>query len=214
MKIEVIESGPILTNGYLIHDEESGNGIIIDAPLDSLFEFQSLIEKNKIVLKGIYLTHSHWDHAGEAAVLGRTLMAPVFIHEKDDFRLKNPNEHTIFPLPFTIEEVEVKSYLNHLDVIECGSLRFEIRYTPGHTEGSICLVEHNQRVIFSGDTLFNGSVGRVDLPGGSGEQLMKSIKNEILTLPDDFKVFSGHGPETTIGYERKNNIFLNENIIL
>ena len=197
-----------MTMGYLAADPETGECVIIDVPLDSPDFFLGKIRENDLSLAGICLTHSHWDHSGDAPLLKRETNADVFIHEADAHRLEDPMKHSLMPLPFDLEPMRDYKTLKHGDVIKCGNLNFEVRHTPGHTEGGICLVEHDRKIVFSGDTLFSGSVGRVDLPGGSGETLIRSIKEQLMNLPDDFEVYSGHGPKTTIGNERRSNPFL------
>lgn len=209
MRIIPIETGPIATIGYLVIDEGSKEAVIIDAPLESSTYFASLIEEYEIKVVAILLTHTHWDHSGECVKLMNLTGAEVYAHSKDIYRLLDPMNHTVFQLPFLIEPVLNPVTIKHLDVIKAGSIELTVIYTPGHTEGSVCFVEYKQQVIFAGDTLFRESVGRVDLPGGSEDFLLDSIKREILTLPDEYVVFCGHGPSTTIGWERLNNPYLN-----
>jgi glyoxylase-like metal-dependent hydrolase (beta-lactamase superfamily II) len=209
MRIIPVETGPIATVGYLVIDESSKEAVIIDAPLDSSKYFAALIDENKIMVAAILLTHTHWDHTAECKKLIDLTGAKVYAHSSDIYRLIDPMNHTIFPLPFIIEPVLNPVPLKHLDIITAGSLEFKVIHTPGHTEGGVCFVESKQKVLFTGDTLFRGSVGRTDLPGGSKDLLIDSIWKEILTLPDQFIVYCGHGPSTTIGWERLNNPFLN-----
>jgi glyoxylase-like metal-dependent hydrolase (beta-lactamase superfamily II) len=209
MTIIPIEAGPVATIGYLVIDKKSKKGAIIDAPLESTTYFDSLITEKKITIEAIILTHSHWDHIADTAKLQRLTGAKVYVHADDKHRLDEPMNHTIIPLPFNIEAVLKYEIINHNDIIKVGNLTFHVVHTPGHTEGGICLIEHEHKAIFAGDTIFNESIGRVDLPGGSMETLLSSIRNELMTLPDSFKIYSGHGPATTIGWERKRNPFLN-----
>jgi glyoxylase-like metal-dependent hydrolase (beta-lactamase superfamily II) len=208
MRIIPIETGPVATIGYLVIDEGSSEAVIIDAPLDSSTYFASLIDENKIKVVAILLTHTHWDHTAECDKLMILTGAKVYAHLNDIYRLLDPMNHTVFQLPFIIEPVINTVPLKHLDIIKAGSLEFTVVHTPGHTEGGVCFVEHNQQVIFAGDTLFRESIGRADLPGGSEDLLLDSIRKEILTLPDQFVVYSGHGPSTAIGWERLNNPYL------
>lgn len=209
MQVIPIEAGPVATIGYLVIDKKSKKGAIIDAPLESTTYFDSLITENKIKVEAIILTHTHWDHIADTAKLQRLTGAKVYVHSKDQHRLTEPMNHTIIPLPFNIESVTDYVLISHDDVIKIGNLKFLVAHTPGHTEGGICLIEHNKKIIFAGDTIFNESIGRVDLPGGSMDTLMKSIKGILMNLPDNFKIYSGHGPSTTIGWERRRNPFLN-----
>ncbi|PKL85738.1 MAG: MBL fold metallo-hydrolase [Ignavibacteriae bacterium HGW-Ignavibacteriae-1] len=209
MQVIPIEAGPVATIGYLVIDKKSKKGAIIDAPLESTTYFDSLITENKIKVESIILTHTHWDHVADLAKLQRLTGAKVYVHQQDEYRLTEPMNHTIIPLPFKIESVEDYKLITHDDEIKIGNLLFKVVHTPGHTEGGICLIEHNHKIIFAGDTIFNEGIGRVDLPGGSMDTLLNSIKNELMSLPDNFKIYSGHGPATTIGWERRRNPFLN-----
>lgn len=208
MEIIQIEAGPVATIGYLVIDKKSKSAAIVDAPLESTTYFNSLIEERKLKIEAILLTHTHWDHIADCYKLAKLTNAPVYVHDSDLYRLTDPMSHTIIPLPFKIEAVTEVVKVKSKDRITVGNLEFEVLHTPGHTEGGVCYVEHNKGVIFAGDTLFNESIGRVDLPGGSMPVLLESIKSELLSLPDKFKVYSGHGPSTTIGWERTRNPFL------
>jgi glyoxylase-like metal-dependent hydrolase (beta-lactamase superfamily II) len=208
VKVLKIEAGPVATIGYLVKDDKSNSAAIIDAPLASTSFFESLIVENNLKIEAILLTHTHWDHIADCSKLVKLTKAPVYVHQSDLYRLTEPMLHTIFPLPFTIEPVSEVVKINSGDKIKIGLLEFEVLHTPGHTEGGVCFVEHSNGVVFSGDTLFKGSIGRVDLPGGSMNQLLDSINSKLMTLPDNFKVYSGHGDETTIGWEKFHNPFL------
>ena len=208
MEIIQIEAGPVATIGYLVIDKKSKKAAIVDAPLESTTYFISLIEERKLTVEAILLTHTHWDHIADCSKLVKFTNASVYAHESDLHRITDPMAHTIIPLPFKIEAVTDIKTVKSKDKIIIGSLVFEVLHTPGHTEGGICYVEHSKGIIFAGDTLFNESIGRVDLPGGSMPTLLHSINNELMNLPDEFKVYSGHGPATTIGWERIHNPFL------
>jgi glyoxylase-like metal-dependent hydrolase (beta-lactamase superfamily II) len=208
MQIIQIESGPVATIGYLVIDTKSMASAIIDTPLDSASQFIPIIEEKGLELEAILLTHTHWDHTADCSKLLNYADVPVYVHEEDNYRLINPMSHTIFPLPFNIEAVTKVQLINTNDKIKIGELEFEVIHTPGHTEGGVCYVEHNEGVIFSGDTIFHSSIGRVDLPGGSESLILHSIKSKLMALPDDYIVYAGHGPSTTIGRERKFNPFL------
>jgi glyoxylase-like metal-dependent hydrolase (beta-lactamase superfamily II) len=119
---------------------------------------------------------------------------------------------SIWKLPFNIDPMNADKYLSDKEIINLGTLVFEVINTPGHTEGGACFVFHSDGIVFTGDTLFNMSIGRTDLPGGDYEQLLNSIINRLIILPDDYKVLSGHGEPSTIGFERRNNPFINEYI--
>lgn len=213
MEIVCVEAGPILTNCYIIIDNNNGIALIVDSAFDSSDLLFEILDKHKVKLEAIILTHSHWDHAGDAHELKKRTGALVMVHKDDEYRLLEPNKNTIMPLPFVLESVAPDKYLNHSDQLMFGDYEFEVRHSPGHTEGSICLVNHKEKIVFAGDTLFNQSIGRTDLPGGSSDKILQSINEQLMTLDDDYKVYSGHGPATTIGDERLFNPFLNGNFI-
>jgi hydroxyacylglutathione hydrolase len=207
MIIETVESGPFFTNGYLVGDEMTHKAIVIDAPKDSAHLLTSAANRHNLTIQLIINTHGHWDHIADNARLQEETLAPIAIHRLDEPRIMNPKP-VFFHLPFEIPPTKAGKYLEGGDVVEVGNLKFEVLFTPGHTEGGICLHEASEKALFSGDTLFAGSVGRVDLPGGDWDTLMKSIETQLLSLPDDVTVYPGHGPTTTIGRERKRNPFL------
>ena len=207
MQIIQIEAGPVATIGYLVLDSKSKSAVIIDAPFESTAYFESVITEKELMVEAILLTHTHWDHIADCSKLAELTNAPVYVNSNDFHRLSNPMEHTIFPLPFKIEAVTEVNFVHDIDKIKVGSLEFEVLFTPGHTEGGICFVEHNEGAVFAGDTLFKESIGRVDLPGGSMPVILESINSKLMVLPDNYVVYSGHGPSTTIGWERVHNPF-------
>ncbi len=210
MKVIKKEAGPLLTNCYLAIDEEASVCAVIDVPLEGSSELLQEITKRKLKVKAILLTHAHWDHCGDAAKMKRKTKAPIYAHKKEEYRLKEPNKHTVIPLPEELQSAKIDKYVEDGDVLEFGNIKLEARHVPGHTEGSLSFVEKESKIIFSGDALFNGSIGRTDLPGGSMDDLLKSIARKILTLENDYVVYSGHGPNSTIGEEKQNNPFLKE----
>lgn len=211
MKIYTLETGPILTNAYLVADEESRKAVIIDAPIDCYDSLQRIITDFSYSVEFILLTHSHWDHSGEAHLLNTKLKAPIAIHPDDEFRLLDPNSHSIMALPFKLLPAKPALYLEDGQAIEFGEIKIEVMHTPGHTEGSVCFYIEEEEVLFSGDTLFKESIGRVDLPGGSMDKIIISIKEKLMELPDEVKVFPGHGPTTTIEDEKLINPFIIDN---
>jgi glyoxylase-like metal-dependent hydrolase (beta-lactamase superfamily II) len=207
MKIEQVVSGPFQTIGYLVSDETK-EAMIIDTPIESTNSFMKSIRRDGLSLKAIVLSHTHWDHTADAAELRRQTGAKIFVHKDDKYRVVDPMKFTIYRLPFELEAFEPDVEFSGDEVLTIGKMNFEIIHTPGHTEGGICLSNREEKVLFAGDTLFNESIGRSDLPGGSMSLLVNSIIDKLLILPDDTKVYSGHGEPTTIGYERQNNPFL------
>lgn len=208
MDIECITAGPFETNGYLLSDETK-KAVIIDTPLESTHEFMLKIRQKGLTVEAIILTHTHWDHTADAAELKRQTGAKLYVHTEDAYRLEDPKKFSIMRLPFIIEAVEADVLLKGGELIEFGNQTLEVKYTPGHTEGGICLVNHDQKIIFSGDTLFAHSIGRCDLPGGSMPQLINSINDNLLSLEDDYTIYCGHGENTSVGIEKRTNPILN-----
>ncbi|MFP4529564.1 MAG: MBL fold metallo-hydrolase [Candidatus Kapaibacterium sp.] len=208
MDIIPIESGPVETIGYLAIDSSGGFAVIIDAPMDSATAFQSLIDKHNLMIRSLILTHTHWDHTADALAIRQNSGASVMVHPDDEYRILDPMKHSIFPLPFTLEAVSADEYISGGDKIKFGNTELEVIHTPGHTEGSICLVCHDEGIVFTGDTLFREGFGRTDLPGGSTEKIYESVTKNILTLPENYKIYAGHGASSTIGHEKISNPLL------
>lgn len=209
IQIQLFERGPVATNAYLLIEPQAKTAVIIDAPLDSAQDIADALQQAGVTPSALLLTHSHWDHTGDAAELKRLFPEMlIYVHPDDEYRLAEPMKHSVWPLPFTIEGIEADRRLHDGDTFALGSLCFQVIHTPGHTEGGICFYDPEHTIIFVGDTLFEGSVGRTDLPGGSWETLLGSINRRLLPLPDDVQVYPGHGSATTIGRERETNPFL------
>ncbi len=204
------ESGPAYTNGYLVYDEVDKNAVIIDAPLGLWNEIKDIILEKNLSINAILLTHTHWDHILDCNLICKETNADIYVHKFDNYRLEEPNKHTIFNLPFHIEPMFCSKFVEDNQIINFGNLCFKVIHTPGHTEGGICFYNEANNIIFTGDTLFQNSIGRTDFPGGSLTQLLESIKNKLLILPSDTIVYSGHGNPTTIGFDIQNNPFLSK----
>jgi glyoxylase-like metal-dependent hydrolase (beta-lactamase superfamily II) len=188
--------GMLETNCFIVGDTHSEEAVVIDPGFDSASEAKSIlkeIERNGFKVKFIINTHGHHDHTSGNKTMKEATGASVLIHEYDAPSLRNPSADK------TIREG---------DIIELGEIKLQILHTPGHSKGSIALLGAD--AVFSGDTLFAGGIGRYDLPGGSLEEIMNSLKNKLLILPNHLKVYPGHGPVTTIGEERRNNPFLKD----
>jgi len=205
LKIETIVNGPFQENCYLAWEEETNAAICID-PGD---EAARIVRKARFLsldVKGVYATHGHIDHAGAVAAVCEALAIPFAIHPADAFLLEGlPNQARMFGLP-PMPIPRIDRELADGDTVEFGGIRGEVLCTPGHSPGGVCF--RFDEVVFVGDTLFAGSIGRTDLPGGSARQLITSIKERLLVLPDELRALSGHGPATSIGYEKRNNPFL------
>jgi glyoxylase-like metal-dependent hydrolase (beta-lactamase superfamily II) len=199
--------------------EETRQAICID-PGDDAQTIVARLRRHRLRLQAITLTHGHMDHVGGVADLKKLCPeAEVIIHEADELLYRRlPLQPAALGIPrerwadfgFAYEDPpDPDRYWQDGEIYEVGALAFKVLHCPGHTPGHVILCEERERKAFVGDCLFAGSVGRTDLPGGSGEQLMDSLFNKILPLGDDVEVYSGHGPVTTIGRERATNPFLN-----
>ncbi|MBV9209257.1 MAG: MBL fold metallo-hydrolase [Acidobacteria bacterium] len=197
---------------------ETRRAICID-PGDDSARIAAAIEKHDLELQAIALTHAHLDHVGGVAALKKLRpQAEIILHEADEFMYRGlPEQPAWIGIPrgqwaalgMDFEEPpEVDRGWTDGEVYEVGKLSFKVIHCPGHTPGHVVLFEPVEKKVFVGDCLFAGSIGRTDLPGGSSEQLMDSLLNKIVPLGDDVEVYSGHGPSTTIGAERRTNPFL------
>jgi hydroxyacylglutathione hydrolase len=207
MLIEVFEAGPAATNGYLVCDHADGHALVIDAPLGSASDMVRQAGVWKTPIDYLVNTHGHWDHFLDNAAILRSTNARFGIHPDSAPLLKLPQAR-MFGLDIDIEPAEPDFFLEEGKVFEVGELKFEILHCPGHCPGSVVLFEPRERVVFVGDVLFVGSIGRTDLPGGDTETLLGCIREKLFPLGDDVRVMSGHGPATTIGRERLTNPFL------
>jgi hydroxyacylglutathione hydrolase len=205
-QIDILELGQIEVNCYLVSD--SGQAILID-PGDEPEKIVELIQNRKVTITKIVITHGHNDHIGAVAKLKEFTHAPVLIHKNDAKMLTDAqaNLSAYFGVPVVAEPAD--GYLNDGDIIEMGAFKFKVIHTPGHTPGGILLWEPNSKIVFTGDTLFADSIGRTDLPGSDHDAMMHSLRQKVMSLPDDTIVYPGHGPATTIGEERKSNPWLN-----
>ncbi|MCD6232020.1 MBL fold metallo-hydrolase [Candidatus Aerophobetes bacterium] len=208
MIIKKLIVGELLVNCYILISKKNRKAIIID-PGDEAEKILKVINEERLKVIYVINTHAHIDHTGGNDIIREETGASLLIHFLENNSLRNPflnlsimmsNKGKKFlPPTRTLEDG---------DKIEVEEILLRVLHTPGHTPGSICL--YNGKEVFTGDTLFAGSVGRVDLPMGNREELELSIRKKLLTLPDEIKVYPGHGPETTIGEERRNNLFINE----
>lgn len=205
IKIKQFIAGQLENNMYLVMDEDTKKAVLIDAT-ELIPEISDTVKQLGADVQYILLTHGHFDHIMGLNDLKKELKAEAMICKDDLVISDNINEFTrLFNWPDSVPPIYEK-YIKDGDVITVGNMKINVIHTPGHTEGGVCyLIEDN---LFSGDTLFRGSVGRTDLFGGNFSKISDSIKNKLFKLDNDIKVFPGHGPMTTIGYEKKHNEIL------
>lgn len=207
MKVKKVVVGIFEANCYILWDEKDREAIIVD-PGEEGERIIEIIRKDWLKIKSIVNTHTHIDHIGANDFLVERTGAPLLVHSADVSLLQNAElnlsaltgKDRSFSLPARV--------LEEGDEIRVGNFSLRVLHTPGHTPGSICLYGDNK--LFSGDTLFAGGIGRTDLAGGNSKELQKSIKEKILTLPDEVVVYPGHGPSTVVDKERRCNFFINQ----
>ena len=204
---EILPVGPLQCNCSVIGDETSGEAMVID-PGDDIQDVLALIAKHGLRVKQIVITHAHIDHVGGAMKLRAATGAPILLNQNDYALLKMLDMQAAWVGMPSPGKVEIDHSVAQADTVKAGSLEAQVIHTPGHTEGSVCLYFPVQKKLIAGDTLFAGSIGRTDLPGGSFEKIIDSLHEKVLALPDDTVVVPGHGPLTTIGEERESNPFL------
>lgn len=204
---EILPVGPLQCNCSIIGDETSREAMVID-PGDDIADVLALIQNNNLTVKQIVITHAHIDHVGGAMKLRAATGAPILLNQSDYALLKMLDVQAAWLGMRSPGAVEIDRSIGELDKVQAGSLVADVMHTPGHTEGSVCLYFPAQQKLIAGDTLFAGSIGRTDLPGGSFEKIISSLHDKLLALPDETVVVPGHGPLTTIGEERESNPFL------
>ena len=208
MILETFPVGPLQCNCTLLGDEATGEAIVID-PGDEIARIHRRLNELGLKVKQILITHAHIDHIGGALKLKRLTGAPILLNENDLPLLAMMDKQAAW-LGMTIPPDTAPPDQSLLDgqTVGLASYPAKVIHTPGHTQGSVCLHFAPLKMLIAGDTLFAGSIGRTDLAGGDGEQIIESIHARLLTLPDETRVIPGHGPVTAIGAERKSNPFL------
>lgn len=204
---EVLSVGPLHCNCSVLGDEASGEAIVIDPGAD-IARIQAVLVRHRLTVKQIVVTHAHIDHIAGAAQLKRLTGAPVLYNQLDLPLVQMMDLQAAWLGVPTPEVAGPDDSLRDGQSLAVSGIEGTILHTPGHTEGSVCLHLPGQNLLLAGDTLFAGSVGRTDLPGGNSRALIDSIHSRLLTLPDSTVVIPGHGASTTIGEERDSNPFL------
>ena len=208
IKFEVLVLGQLETNCYLVWDEETKEGLVIDPADDGVAISEELMDKG-INLVGVVMTHGHFDHSLAALDLKLMYKVPIYISEKDKFLLDRQDETAEHFLKMNIKTpniLKIDKNLEEIRDVSFGKSKLEIIKTPGHTPGSICLYSKKQKLLFSGDTLFKDLRGRTDFKYGSTKKIFKSLK-KLMELPEETDVYPGHGEATTIGREKERYIF-------
>ncbi len=203
---------PVGENTYLIWDEESCEAAIIDAGMSNNREnaiISEFITKENLQLKYALQTHMHFDHIWGLSYILETYGIKPLCHAAEESIYRDVPEMTsMFRLSMNWNLPVVERYINEGDTFQLGNTTIKVLHTPGHTPGGLSYYIPSANIIFTGDTLFQGSIGRTDLPGGNLSEEIDSIKNKIITLPSETIIYSGHGPESNIGWELKNNPYL------
>ena len=209
VKLHVLPAGPIQTNAYLLTEPSRGEAVLIDAPGDVWADVAPILQAEKCRLGALWLTHGHWDHTQGAAEIVRETGAKVWAHAADRMLIETPEVMERFMgEQLNLEAVRVDHWVTPGERIAALGEGIEVRHVPGHCAGNVLFYFEKEGAAFVGDALFNGSVGRTDLPGGDFAELEQSIRRQIFTLPDATAVFPGHGPATTVGAEKATNPYV------
>lgn len=204
---EIFPVGPLQCNCSIVGDEASREAMVID-PGDDIQDVLEIVRKHNLQVKQIVITHAHIDHVGGAMKLKKLTGAPVLLNENDTALLKMLDVQAAWVGMKSPGAVAIDASLGSGDKVNVGTIEASVIHTPGHTQGSVCIYFPAQQKLIAGDTLFAGSIGRTDLPGGDFDTIMRSLHRDVLALPDETLVVPGHGELTTIGDERATNPFL------
>jgi len=210
MIVKMLTLGALGTNCYVVWCEETKEAVVIDPGFSTENEGKKtvlhIIETNRLNVKYIINTHGHGDHVSGNGILKKATGAPILIHELDAPMLTKTGQSWTSMFGIQVASLPADKTLKDGDAIRFGKIVLRVLHTPGHSKGGISLVGDD--CVFVGDTLFQGSIGRTDFPGGSYKEIIKSIKEKLATLPDHFIAYTGHGPATTIGQEKRSNPFI------
>ena len=197
--VKQIPSGPFATNAYVVACAEKGEAAIIDPGVESARKIQTFMEKEGVKPIGIFLTHSHWDHIGDASALKETYAIPIAIHSLDRANLEAPGSDGL-PMLAPITPASADCLIDDGDILSVGILAFRVIHTPGHTPGGVCFYSQEAGILLSGDTLFKQSIGNLALPTANAEAMWPSLK-KLEALPSETVVYPGHGSITTLAAE-------------
>lgn len=192
-------SGPFETNAYLLFCPVTKKGAVVDVPFDSAEPMIRLAQQEQVSIQMILLTHSHWDHIAEVAILKERLGIPVYIHAEDADNLRNPGSDRLLR-PRSFQGVEPDGFLEEGQIILLGNLKIQVIYTPGHTPGGVCFFLEKEGILLSGDTLFQGAIGNLSFPTARPERMKHSLIR-LLGLPPSTQVYPGHGDPTILAEE-------------
>jgi len=210
IELNTFELPPIGTNAYILLHPDSREAVLIDAPLNAHPTAESLLARNGLQLTAVLYTHGHWDHMLD----GHRFTGPnppTYAHEADKPMFEDPGLMASFAIPgLEMKPAPIDHWIDEDSSLQLLGEDVRILHVPGHSPGSIAFYFADHQWVFSGDALFAGSVGRTDFPGCSAEDLLASIQDKLLALPDETRVFPGHGPDTTIGHEKETNPFLRD----
>lgn len=203
MEITVLTVGPVCTNCYIINKEGSASCLVID-PGGEAEKIAAYIRKKGLKSEGILLTHGHFDHITGVSQLVSLAGGKVYACQEEKEVLENPQLNGSAMMGYEVA-IEPEILLRDGQQLTLAGLSFRVIHTPGHTKGGCCYYSEEDKILFSGDTIFMESIGRTDFPTGNSRELIHSIRNKILTLPDEVHIYPGHGPDTSVGYEAANN---------
>jgi hydroxyacylglutathione hydrolase len=208
LEIQILTLGPVETNTYIVADTQTGDGVVIDPAWDGDVIARAVQDRGWQI-RQVWLTHAHFDHMAGIAELLKELkdFPPIALHPADQRLYEMQGGAAMFGfqiMPGPAPQI----LLGDRTMLEIGMTQIQVRHTPGHTAGHVVFYSLQDNLVFCGDLIFAGGIGRTDLPGGNFNQLMRSIHSEILTLPGETRLLSGHGPETTVADEQQDNPFL------
>lgn len=204
MEVTVLTVGPVYTNCYIVNKENDSTGCVVIDPGEDAEKIASYIRKKNLTCEGILLTHGHFDHITAVSELHSLVGGKIYAYEKEKELLADPMLNSSAMVGYEVG-IEADVWLRDGQMLEIAGMQFQVIHTPGHTTGGCCYYAESDKLLFSGDTIFMESIGRTDLPTGNSRELIDSVRNKVLTLPNDVTIYPGHGPKTTVAYEVANN---------